>query len=64
MSNRRTEQCGPAVLLGDGEQCELRLEVDELLDDHFLHVTTRALHRLLEGRFELTLVMHIALTMT
>ena len=64
MSDGRTEERGPAVLLGDGEQRELRLEVDELLDDDLLHVAARTLHGLFESLFQLIIVVHIALTVT
>ena len=63
MTDRRVEQCRPTVLLGDGQQGKLRIEVDKLLDDHLLHITTRAFHRILESLLQLTIIMHVALTM-
>ena len=64
MSDRGTEQRGPAMLLGNGEQGELRIEVDEFLDNHLFDITTRALHSFLEGLLQLTIIVDIALTMT
>ena len=52
------------MLLGNGKKRELRIEVDKLLDNNFLHIATRALHRLLESLFQFALIVHIALTMT
>ena len=46
VSDRWAEE-GRTILLGNGEESELGVEVDEFLDDDFLHVTTTFLHRLL-----------------
>ena len=64
MTYRGAEQRGPAVLLGDGEQGELRVEVDELFDDDFLHVATAFLHRLAESLLQLLVVVHVTLPVT
>ena len=64
MSDGRTEERGPAMLLGDGEERELRVEVDKLFDDDLLYITTRALHGLTESLLQLIVVVHIALTVT
>ena len=64
MSDRRTEDGGPAMLLSDSEQGELRIEINEFLNNHFLHIATRAFHCLLECLFQLIVVVDIALTMT
>ena len=52
------------MLLSDGKQRELRVEVDKLLDDYLLHITATAFHRLLEGLLQLTVIMHVALAVT
>ena len=61
VADRRAEQCWPPVLLGDGEEGELRVEIDELLDNHLLHVATTALHCLAESLLQLTVVVDVAL---
>ena len=63
VTNRRTEQRG-TILLRDREQCELGVEIDELLDNHFLHITTAAIHGFLKSGFQLVAVMHITLTVS
>ena len=64
MSDRRTEEGRPAVLLSDGQERELRVEVDELLDDYFLYIATGAFHRFLESLLQFGVVVHITLAVT
>ena len=52
------------MLLSDGEQGELRLEVNKLLNDDFLHVAPSLFHRLAECLFQFSIVMDIALAVT
>ena len=49
------------MLLGDGEERELGVEVYELLDDDLLHVAAAALHGLAESLLQFTFVMNVAL---
>ena len=43
MSDRRTKQ-GRTVLLGDGEQRDFRIKVNELFNDDFLDVAAATVH--------------------
>ena len=52
MSDRRTEQCG-TVLLCYSEQSELRVEVDELLNDNLLNVATASFHSIVKSLFQI-----------
>ena len=63
MSDRWAEE-SVTVFLCDSEKCELRVEVDKLLDDHLLNVATTTLHCIAERSFEFAVIMHIALSMT
>ena len=62
VADRWTEE-GRTVFLGDGEQGELRIEVDKFLDDYFLHVATTFFHCLLVSLLQFIIVVNIALTM-
>ena len=63
VANRRTEQCR-SFLLCDCQQGELRVEVDELLNDYLLHVATAAFHCLAESLLQFVVVMYIALSVS
>ena len=52
MADRRAEK-RRAVLLGDGQQRDLAVEADELLDDQFADVAARALAAVVPGVLEL-----------
>ena len=64
VSDWRTEQCGPTILLCNGEQGKLRIKVDKLLDDYLFHIATTTFHSLLKGLLQLVVVVYIALTVT
>ena len=55
---------GRAVFLCDGEERELRIEVDEFFDNHFLDVATAFLHGFLVCFYQLVVVVNIALSVT
>ena len=63
VADRRAEDRWP-MFLGNSQQSELRLEVDELLDDHLLHIAATLFHGITESFFQLIVVVDIALSMT
>ena len=63
MSDRRAENSW-SILLGDGQQSKLTLEVDKLLNNDLFDVATSFLHGVTEGFFQLFIIVDIALAMT
>ena len=63
VSDRRAEE-GRTILLGYGEECELRVEIYEFLDDDFLHIATTFLHSFLVSLHEFVVIVYIALSMS
>ena len=62
VADRWTEE-GRTVFLGDGEEGELRIEVEKFLDDYFLHVARTFFHCLTVSLLQFIIVVNLALTM-